>query len=137
MPHARRQGNAGNNAVECQAKRGTAPGNVVAMPRTFLSNARVVMLMVAGNFPILDIMVMKAEKPLDEEHGEQTTKHPKHYFQIAVAIIFGAQARVAGLLKRVRQHVQQADAQHHTCDKADGAFHPAVRQPKPNRDHSP
>ena len=41
-----------------------------------------------------------------------------------------------GVEEGVRQHVEDADAEHDAGDEADGELHPAVRQLKPDRDHA-
>ena len=63
------------------------------------------------------IVVMKMKKPLQKKHGEEPAQHPVHR----------ASQRMQ-LLRRVRQKMQQGDAEHEARDKADGHLQTGVGQ---------
>jgi len=65
------------------------------------------------------VVVMETEETLDEEHREKPTQHrPDDLIGVAI----GAHHTI-----RMRQQVQQSDAQHQTGDETNGQFHPSMR----------
>src|SRR5690606_30930706 len=75
------------------------------------------MIMLAGGmvmrrFIIGRIVVMKMKKPLQKKHHQKPDHHPPH-----------GDVDLPALVVAVRNHVQQADAQHHTGHHADGHLH--------------
>ena len=88
------------------------------------------------------IVMVEAEKTFDEEHrehaGEKRDGDPANCNcrrGIGGRNSRGGCRRVAkcyfgrggGIEKGMREHVEDADAEHHAGDKADGKLHPAVR----------
>jgi len=75
MFHSCRQGHAGNDAVQRQTERGTAPSKIVAVAM----RAVMARFVVAGDFSFFDFVMMKAKKSLDEKHGHQSQQQPQHH----------------------------------------------------------
>jgi hypothetical protein len=69
-------------------------------------------------------MVMKMKEPLEEKHGQEPAEHPAH----------GAVQRLQ-IFIRIRQKMEQGDAQHQAGNKTDGNLQ--ARMGKPNDDRQP
>lgn len=127
--NARCQSNAGDHAVEGEPKSGATPSEIMSVVVFFII---LIMVVMAGNFAVLDVVVMEAEITFDKKHRHQAGQYPEHDSEFETRCIGIAEP---GLHECMRQHVQQANAEHHAGDKAYGQFHAPVSQSKPGGDH--
>jgi len=83
-----------------------------------------------SSFRLKRVMLMKMEHPQQEEHRRQSPQHPQ---QTAIEGV-----RHPGFLhdhNRVRQLMQQPDAQHQAPDQTDEELQPGMGQPHQRRQH--
>jgi len=137
--HARRQGDPVDQRVQGQPESGAAPRQPAGR---FLRQRAPVMRVVTGLmiFPGLsampgfvqfrcllgDIVVMKMEEALDEEHHQEPAQQPP-----------GSAVDRTELMPGVGQHVQHPDAEHQAGHETGGHLQPGVREPHHQRNPSP
>tara|TARA_Y100001933_G_scaffold262286_1_gene319260 strand:+ start:17570 stop:18046 length:477 start_codon:yes stop_codon:yes gene_type:complete len=125
--------------VQCHAKGCATPTEFVIRMRFVASmfmpmGAVLVMMMFVTSFMFVTVlsdclilghlMVMEAEKTFNKKHQQESANHPEH------------RLLTGDLLPGMREHVQQADPEHDTCNKADGKLHPPMCQLQEDRDES-
>ncbi len=134
MGHTRSQRDSGEDTVECQSHRGSTPGNVMAMVVRRVVHSRVLMAIVCW-LVRLHIVVMETKKPLHEKHNQHSQQHPQHHRMRCKTNVL-PRGTCHCFFDCMRQHVQQANAQHHARDKADSYFHSLMCQMNPYGNHS-
>jgi hypothetical protein len=83
------------------------------------------------------IVMMEAKEALDEEHEQEAAEQPEHdrpdeivteFMGMLVDVIMPGPKPIGSRHDRVRQHVQQPDAQHHACHETHRQLHAPVCQ---------
>lgn len=126
---AGRQGNSFDHTMERESQGRAAPGKTVAVIVCVVAFGAVM----AGDFAIIDFMMVKTKKTFDKKHRQQAHQNPQHDLHVGSC---GGHKGVGRLIERMRQHVQESNPQHHPRHKAHRTFHPAVRQPHQHRNHA-